>query len=216
MAGPGGGRPLGVALAALGLVFALLVGRMLHGARSELERARAAGSRGDGERARLHLRRALAYYLPGNPWVEQAATELQRQAEREQRAGNSAAALESWRALRGALLQLRGSYQPYAERLAAIDDQVALLSAAQADAAPAWRNADGHQRLRARLAVPRDPRPLGVAAALLGFVLWIGGTFALLLVGLTPRLEWVPGRGRRLVLAVALGLVLFCGGLALA
>lgn len=216
MVGWGRGRPLAVTIAALGLVVALLSGRMLLGARQELRRARAAAARADGDGARLHLRRGLAYYLPGNPWVEQAAAALQQQAEREQSAGRSTAALESWRTLRGALLALRGAYQPFAERLPAIDERIATLTAAQAEAAPAWRGAAGRRRLQARLARPRDPRPGWVVVALLGFALWTGGGLALLLVGLTPRLEWVPRRARRLLLAVALGLTLFCAGLALA
>ncbi|MBK8480580.1 MAG: hypothetical protein IPL40_05335 [Proteobacteria bacterium] len=205
-----------VALAAIGLVVALLCGRMLLGARHELQRARAAAARAEGEVARLHLRRALAYYLPGNPWIAQAASALQQQAEREERRGHRAEALQSWRTLRGALLSLRGAYQPFAERLPTIDARVAALTAVQADTAAGWRGAAGRARLRTRLAQPRDPRPAWVATALLGFVLWTGGTLTLLLVGLTPRLEWVPGRGRALLLVVAVGLALFCAGLALA
>ena len=52
-------------------------GRMLLGARGELQRAEQRAAAGDAQATCLHLRRALAYYAPGNPWAHRAAAALE-------------------------------------------------------------------------------------------------------------------------------------------
>ena len=196
--------------AAILLVVAVLVGRMIVYSRLELARAEASSNR----RIRVqHLRRAAAYYLPGSPWVRQAVQALIREAKAAETARKPAHALHTWRALRSAIMQLRGLSAPYSEHLPMIHRRIVALSALDTDAKTSLRTAEGRKKLLERLDKPRSPRAGYVALGLVGFCLWVGGAFALLFVGLKADGSRKARRFWPLLSAVALGVLLFALGL---
>ena len=186
---------------------------MLLGARRELTAARVAAASGDSQGQALHLRRAMAYYLPGNPWVTEAHHQLRELARQAQVRGERARALRHWRELRGAVLRLRGLWRPYSDSLSEANRNIAALS--QKGYAYGVRSAD-RARLLERLESPPEPRPLWTLVALFGFCLWVGGAMLLLFRGLRPDASVIWRRTWPLALVVALGFALFCAGLSLA
>jgi hypothetical protein len=199
-------------IAALLLIVAALAARMLLGARAELGRAEAAA---DDERVR-HLRRAMAYYLPGNPWVRAAHDRLLATARRQRAGGQSAQALASYHVLRSAVLQLRGLTRPYAGSLPEVNRAIAALTSARPDAAAALRGKAGRDKLLRRLEAPPEPHPGWAGLGLFGFLLWVGGACWLLARGLRADASLVRRRFWPLLGLVALGFALFCVGMALA
>ncbi len=198
------------------LCAAALSGRMLLGARGELAAATAAAGRGDHDGEVRHLRRAMACYLPGSPWVRRAHDGLLLAAAAAEARGERAAALGALHELRSAILALRGLTRPYAETLPGLSRRIAALSARDPEAAAALRTPAGAEALRARLDQPPEPRPLWAGLALVGFLGWVGGAALLLARGLRPDGSRVRGRFALLCGVVALGLALFGVGLALA
>ena len=198
-------------LAGVLLVLAALVGRMLFGAQREVARAALAG---DLEGRTRHLRRAMAYYLPGNPWVRQAHDELLALARRADRLGNRPQALAAYRELRSAILALRGLSRPFAATLPEVNRAIARLSSADPRAVPGLRGAAGREALLRRLEHPPAPARGWTVLGLGGFGLWVLGGALLLLRGLRPDLSLVRRRFWPLLALVALGLLLFGVGLA--
>lgn len=201
----------------LGVLAAALVGRMFYGARGELGRAEQAASRGDLALERVHLRRALAYYFPGNPWVERATRRLLQRAEEAEVAGRPRRALRIWRELRGAILALRGVGQPLSEPLARANRRIAALRPmvtgdqrrSPSEDAAAQRAA----QLR-RLQHPEAPDRGWTAAAVVGFVLLVIGLLLFNFYGLSVDLRLLARRAWPLLALTGLGLALFLGGLA--
>lgn len=175
------------------LLVAGLTARMLLGARAEVQRAAAAHARDDGQARVRHLRRAIAYYLPGNPWVRTAHDELLRLA----RGGDREAARE----LRSAILGLRGLLRPYAGTLPELNRAIA---------------GPGGTPALVRLEHPPEPHPGWAALGLVGFVLWVSGAFLMLARGLRADASIVRRRFWPLCGCVLLGLGLFCLGMAAA
>lgn len=209
------GRRRAAALVGGGLlcVGALLCARMLLGARSELRAADAAGLTDDTQGRILHLRRAMAYYLPGSPFVRRAERALEQEAWRAEARGQSAGALDILHQLRSAILAMRGLTQPFASSLPEINHRIAELSAAQQEAAPRLRGPAGAKRLLRRLERPPEPDRLWTVFGLLGFILYSGGGMLLFVLGLRPDASRGP-RFVPLLGVVLLGLVLFALGMA--
>lgn len=195
------------------LVVAGLVVRMLGGAHTELKRA----DRAPSQQAQIrHLRRAMAYYLPFNPWVRQAKERLLILARSARSRGDRDVALDAFRELRSAILSLRGISQPFAESLPELNQAIAQLASADPRAAKGLKTSSGKARLLHRLEHPRDPSPGWAALGTVGFLLWVGSAIALFLRGVKPDLALVGQRFWPLSASVALGLALFCLGMALA
>ena len=192
------------------LVLAGLSARMLLGARREVAVAREAAARGDVEGELLHLRRAMAYYLPGNPWVTEAHQRLRDLARLAQTRGQRTRALNYWRELRSAVLRLRGITHPYSRSLEEANRGIAALSTK--GYAFEVQSADRAQLL-ARLGSPPEPHPLWTLVALAGFCLWVVGAVLLLFRGLRPDASVVWRRLWPMALAVGSGFTLFCLGL---
>lgn len=195
------------------LLAAGLCARMLLGARQEVAAAHEAIDRGDSEGQVLHLRRAMAYYLPGNPWVIEAHHQLRSLARQAQSGGHRAMALARWRELRGAILRLRGITRPYSDSLDEANRAIAALSS------PGFAFGVGsaqRARLLARLGSPPAPHPVWTLVALAGFCMWVGGAVLMLFRGLRPDASVIWRRLWPLALAVAAGFALFCAGLSLA
>lgn len=172
--------------------------------------AREAAARGDAEGQAMHLRRAMAYYLPGNPWVTEAHHRLGDLARLAQVRGQRTQALAYWRELRGAVLRLRGFTRPFSGSLDEANRGIAALSAR--GYAFGVQSAD-RDRLLARLGSPPEPRPVWALVALAGFCLWVGGAVLLLFRGLRPDASVVWRRLWPMALAVGSGFALFCLGL---
>jgi len=197
-------------IAGMLLVLAGLCARMLLGARHEVALAQEAGVREDVEGQSIHLRRAMAYYLPGNPWVTEAHHRLRDLARLAQARGQRARALAYWRELRGAVLRLRGITRPFSGSLDEANRGIAALSAK--GYAYGVHSAD-RARLLGRLGSPPEPHAIWALVALAGFCLWVGGAVLLLFRGLRPDASVVWRRLWPLALAVGSGFALFCMGL---
>lgn len=204
-------RRLAIGLTGILLITGTLTTRMLLGARSEVQRAEMAHAHHDEDAELLHLRRALAYYIPGNPWTARALARMQTRAASLEHQGKTQLALHAYIELRGAVLQLRGIFSPYASQLPAINSRIARLMTLSASGSGNFTPA----ALEARLNHPDAPKPPWVAAALAGFVLWIGGSCMWLLGGGAVKRR---GRTRTLLIAIAVlvNFMLFCIGLAFA
>jgi len=197
-------------LAGVLLVLAGLCARMLLGARRELAAAREATAKGDTHGQVMHLRRAMTYYLPGNPWVSEAHHRLRDHCRRTQVQRQRHGALVCWRELRGAVLRLRGLTRPFAASLDEANRNIAALSASSYAFGV---SAAGRDKLLARLNAPPEPHAVWTLVALWGFLLWVGGAVLLLFRGLRPDASVIWRRLWPLALAVAAGFALFCAGL---
>lgn len=199
-------------VAAVLLVLAGLTARMLLGARQELRRAAVAAKKHDTEARVRHLRRAMAYYLPGNPWVSQAHSRLLSLARETEAAGQPTAALAQYRELRSAILSLRGLTRPYSDSLPLINRRIALL------ATPVGGGADKALADKAlkRLQAPPEPHPGWALLGVLGFCCWTLGAFAMLIFGLRRDAGLVSRHFWPLLGLVVAGLGLFGLGLGMA
>jgi len=212
------GRRRAAALLAGGLlsVLALLCGRMLLGARAELAQADAARGRGDDAARVRHLRRAMASYLPGSPFVRQAHLALLGEARRAEAMGAPGRALEILHELRSAILALRGLTHPFEASLPEINRAIARLSAGEPEAAAALRGPSGAEALLRRLERPPEPDRLWAGLGLCGFLGYGGGGLLLFLHGLRPDASRVRRRFWPLLALVLVGLFLFGLGMGLA
>jgi hypothetical protein len=210
----GSSRPWFALVGIFLVTLAALSSRMLLGARAEVRLADEA--KGDKEAEARHLRRAMANYSPGNPWVREAATRLWRLALEAEARGQTDEALDALHQLRSAILSLRGSTRPFAELLPEVNRHLAELQAAHPRAAVKLRTTQGRSELLRRLNHPPEPHPLWAALGLIGFALWVSGAFATIYFSLRPDVSIISRRFFPLVGVIALGLVLFCLGLAYA
>ncbi|HSK01905.1 MAG TPA: hypothetical protein VK932_11715, partial [Kofleriaceae bacterium] len=124
------------------------------------------------------------WYLPLAPHVDEAYDRLRALATSE----DLAVSLAAWRAIRSAARTTRGLWPPHAGDLAAADAAIARLSARHPSAGPAGDTVAAREAwYQTRLA--RDPRPSPGAAALavLGILLWVGGTVALVRRGIDAQ-----------------------------
>jgi hypothetical protein len=207
-------KKLALVLGALALLIAVLCARMLLGARAEVRAASDSSTRNEGEAQIRHLRRAMAYYLPGNPWVRQARDLLLEEARQAEARGERSRALDALHQLRSAILSLRGITHPYAETLPEVNRRLAELMVRDPQASRDLRVPEGRERLLQRLDHPPEPHPLWAGLGLFGFLSWVGGALALFWRGLRPDASLVPRTFWPLAGVVALGLLLFCLGLA--
>ncbi|MFH1130813.1 MAG: hypothetical protein V1754_05720 [Pseudomonadota bacterium] len=210
-------RRIGIfVIAGFFLVLASLTARMLLGARTQLMNAKLASSQGDVEAAILHLRRAMAFYLPGNPWVSTAHEHLLKIARQAEKKGQPELALNAWRQLRSAILSLRGITTPFSESLPEINGRIATLAVKESTAAKFLKEPLGEKNLFSRLAEPPDPTPGWTVLGLFGFVIWVIGSFLLLLRGLHPDAKLIHFPFWACLAMVTCGLVLFCLGMGFA
>lgn len=165
-------------MAAVSLIVAALTARMLHGAFHHARLAKAAQAAGQWQRCQREYRRAMAYYLPGNPWVKRAERGLVSLAEQFEAAGKADLALGVWRELRSAILMLRGAFHPYADELQHANHAIVRLSRGKS------RRATDDTQRRKRLNAPPEPHRGFTALGLLGFVGWLTASFALIVFGL--------------------------------
>lgn len=189
------------------------IARMFLGAKAEVQRAQQAKAQHDSEAMVRHWRRAMAYYLPGNPWVRQAKDSLWQTASEAIARGDEATALNALYQLRGAILSLRGVYQPFSECLPSINQQIVALLAHQQQGSDNQKNPSDTARFAQRLANPPAPHPVWTGLGLLGFFIWTIGALGLLLWGINSDLTIIRHRFWPLLLLILTGLVIFGVGL---
>ena len=186
-------------LAALGLVLAVIVVRVVVSGRDALARGRVALAAGDELLAAVELREAISWSLPlAAPWREEAARALWASAERQRAAGRWDAQVQSLSQLRAGWLGGRGLLGPNEAWMGRVDRALGpALAAWEAQAAQEeGRPQPGPRAAReAHFAavLARDPMPHRGAslAAVLGFALWLWGAWRGAAARGASRWRWV-------------------------
>ena len=211
------GRSRALLVVGIGVIalVALVAGRAVTDARSELDLARS--FRGDGSplRAVEHYRRALRWSFPWSPYEPEAAAELGSLAEELEAAGDVGGALLAWRSLVGGMAASRSPFETRDPRREHAKDEIARLLALRggegidANLAPERLEAKHRQLLDREVA----PDPFWGTVLVLGFALWLGGLVLLIGRGFDPqgRLVWSAARGP--ASGALVGLVSFVLGL---
>ncbi|MBO6934019.1 MAG: hypothetical protein JJ863_03565 [Deltaproteobacteria bacterium] len=213
-----GARRLLRGLAIGGAVVIAIAGRVVVGSAMELERGDEAMAGGDPEGARMHWRRAAAWYAPGNPYCVRALERLEELAVEATEAGAIDDAVLAWRAVRSAIVGARGLTTPHADRLARADDRIATLMLQQEHAPMDSDKSDSELReaYAAQLAHPPGASPGGAILALFGFALWVVAAFRMSQRAFDDDDRFDRRVGLMHLGAVLLGLVLFATGLSIA
>jgi hypothetical protein len=211
-------RTFGRVLAMIAVVVLVLGVRVVTASRGELEDARRHAEGGRPDLAIVHYRRAASWYAPGNPYSSNALDELAELAAEYRRNEDFAHALAAWRAVRGAILSTRSFYTPNGDLLDRANGEIADITASL-DPPPVDRGKP-RERVRAEhLALLEEShRPhVGWSFVLLaGFVMWVGGVFAITRFAIDEEDRWQPRPLRLWGLVVVVGLGLFALGMALA
>lgn len=208
---------LGVALV-VAVCLGVVVTRAIWDGRSALAQGDAAAEAGDIGEAIRWWRRAARWYVPGAPHVGSAYDRLEATARAARERGDRATALAAWQGVRGSILATRSFFTPHAERLGPANEAIAsLMAEAEGPAADPGRPEAERRSWHLEL-LTRDEAP-SVAwsvVALAGFALWLGGgiLFATRAITADDRLLARPALVSGIVVAV--GLVVWMLGLALA
>lgn len=217
-----------VVAAAVGILGAVVVGRVVLSGRAAYQEGRAAELRAEAakdpskrrvalERAIVCYRRAGRWYAPGNGYVTRALDRLEAIGRLSEGRGETHLALEAYRAVRRAILGARSVYTPHRDRLARANTHLARLSAAvqgrgkgarEVAALEAWH--------RTRLARDTAPSVLWSVLALLGFLAWVGGAVGFIYRAITPEDRLLGRQAIRWGLVIAAGLAVWLVGLSLA
>jgi hypothetical protein len=135
-------------------------------------------ARGDIEGAVVAWRRAARWYAPAAPHVATAYERLETLAREADAHQDRAGALLAWRAIRSSALATRSFYQPYADKLDAANERIAVLMAAEEKAADPRQDEEARRKVQLALLVRDDAPNLGFTVlALVGFAAWVGGGF---------------------------------------
>ncbi len=160
---------VGLALLVLVLALSALTGRVILDGEDELQQSDRAFDKGDLRDSILHARRAAVLYAPGAPHVSAAYARLGAIAVGAESAGDSAAAIAAWGAIRSAALETRHFTTPRAADLERANANLARLQAADS------HGTVDRSRLVASLAEDESPRAPWVIVLALGFLLSAAG-----------------------------------------
>ncbi len=164
-----------------------------------LDHARSLEKQGETELAISVYRQTIRWYSPGSGPVSEAVDRLWLWGQSYEEAGDSTHALMAYRALRSGLQAIRSLWDPYSEKLPALNDRIAALMAQQDDRG-AGSLAERTAHHRALLDVDHAPNRWWSLLAILMFALWIIALFGLALRGFdeetgallrTPALRWL-------------------------
>lgn len=200
-----GGLLLGVTAAGV------LTARITADGEAALAASEFAFDQGDVREATLHARTAAIHYVPGAPHVQAAHERLIAIAIGAEAAGDPAAAIAAWGAVRAAGLETRhwvSSHQAEVERA---NRELARLQALSGEDATGARGAvdDGMARRQREFSVALEaacaPRRGGLLLLAAGFLLAAAGLATLLLGGLTGEGRFAPWGGRWGLALVAIG-----------
>lgn len=217
-----------VVAVAVGILGAVVVGRVVLSSRAAYQDGQAAERRALAtktpakrrvalERAIVCYRRAGRWYAPGNGYVIRALDRLEAIGRLSEGRGETHLALEAYRGIRRAILGARSVYTPHADRLARANTHIARLSAAvqgrgksarEVAALEAWH--------RNRLARDTAPSVLWSVLALLGFLGWVGGAVGFIYRAITPEDRLLGRPAIRWGLLIAASLAVWLLGLSLA
>jgi len=192
----------------------VVIMRVFWDGRAALAAGDAAIAKGAVEEAVADWRRAARWYAPGAPHVADAYERLETLAREADSHGDRSGALVAWRAIRSSVLSTRSFYTPYPELLAAANERIAALMAAEEKAGDAARNEPERRSFHLAL-LRRDDSPSLVftALALAGFAAWVGGGFWFARRGVTADDQLDRREAIRGGLLVLVGLVVWMVGL---
>ena len=205
-------------LAAIGVVVAVLSVKVLTSARAELAEGHRWLADGSVGAAITHYRRAGRWYLPVNPYADEALDALDAVGEEAEAGGDFALALSAHRSVRAAIEGSRSFYVPNRERLARADEHIASLMA-RVEVPPVDATHSEEERREIHLALlreDRDPSVLWALLALVGLGTWVAGALLFASRALDENDRIVGPEARRWGTMIVLGLCLFVLGLALA
>lgn len=178
---------------------AVVVGRAVCEARSELAEAETYRQTGETTRAIEHYRRTLRWSFPLSSHTEDAIVALESIARQSEASGDVATSLLAWRSLAGGLTATRFLYSGGAPARATAEEEIARLLALHRAAAIDANLSDpqliaDHRRLLGRTA---SPDPWGGTLLLVGFAGWIGCLIVVTRRGFDPsgHLRWSSARG---------------------
>jgi hypothetical protein len=180
-------------------VAAVVVGRAVYEARSELAAADTYRQTGETTRAIEHYRRTLRWSFPFSSHTEDAIVALESMARQSEASGDVAASLLAWRSLAGGFTATRFLYSGDAPARAMADEQIARLltlhraAAIDANLSDPQLIAD-HRRLLGQIV---SPDPWWGTLLLVGFAGWIGCLIVVTRRGFDPagHLRWSSARG---------------------
>ncbi len=208
-------RSFALGVATTSAILALIGARVVVASKAELEAGDEARRAGDLDVARMHYRRGARWYAPVNPYCAEALDRLGELAVAAERAGDTDAALASWRAVRAAIVSTRSFYQPHPQRLQRASDRIAFLLSQtdlppiDAGKSPAELRAEHH----ALLATLPQPDPWWALLALLGFAAWVAAMFLLASRGIDASDRVLRREVIRWGLVGVVGLLLFVAGI---
>lgn len=205
-------------LGSIGVILFVLSVKVLTSARAELAEGHRWQESGSVESAVTHYRRAARWYLPVNPYADEALDALDTIGVAAEAAGDPALALSAHRSIRAAIQASRSFYVPNRERLARADEHIAsLMARVEVPPVDAMRTeAERHDLHLALLREDRDPSVLWAFLALLGLGTWIGAALLFASRAIDENDRIAPLEARRWGTMFVVGFCLFVLGLALA
>jgi hypothetical protein len=199
----------------LGCVLMLLTARVSWSGHGALESGRTALAAGEHLAARVLLREAVSWYLPGAIWRQEAAELLWGLHERQVQKGALKEAVGTLQALRAGFIAAQSIVRPDEEWIQRVNERLVPLlvqwesSAAKAEgreiSAPELERT---RWMRERLLADSRPNRLWAVVMVIGFSLWVGASISA--ARRRDRRLW-----HELAMAVC-GLLVFCLGLGLA
>jgi hypothetical protein len=206
-----------LALCALSVLFVVASARAFLEARAEAGRASVALAAGDVDTAIVRLRTSARWYAPLNFYASGSLVRLQRLAEVAESRGEHDRALSAYRAIHASIHATRSFFTPQADLLAQADDHIAaLMTGAPPAAFEAGRSVAERKADYLALLTPTEPRLVGVLLALAGLVTWVGSAVAFLTWGVDGEGRALRQLGRRSILLLLAGWILFAVGLRVA
>lgn len=209
--------PLARALAAFGLLFAMLCGRALYSTNVELTRAESLREGGNNELAVDHFRRAATWNFPGNLRARHALESLMEIGVEAEARGESVLALSAFRSLHGAVMSTRSFYEPNADLRERADVHIAhLMSIGTTPPMDAHLSMDAREATYLEmLRANRDISLLRACVALLGFLAWVSGAALFATRAIDTEHALIPSEARRWSTLFVVGFGSFVLGLAL-
>jgi tetratricopeptide (TPR) repeat protein len=186
-------RVLGVLLM---LIVALVVKASYH-AGQEFALAEQAHEQQQYAEAILHYERAIKWYTPSSPTVQQAVEHLWDLGTEAEQRGDLELALEAFRGLRGSLYATRSLYLPYEHWIPKCEAKIAVLMAQTADPEDSRQASRTPQEETERFAKMLQrftgPNIAGAVITEVGFLGWVGTTIGFLWFAFTE--QGLSGRG---------------------